>query len=190
MPQVLNRFNREDGVDLRLDLPEGEQVALGHLRDSTFDGTATRVRGWLNQLNIGSATTPLDRVVVHWLNLPRLASPHWIESDGTQWSGRWEADVSGWKLTLDRRKDHRDVWHAIRDDQSAAMTHVMEIRRADGQPFAVADVEPIHNALQFGMSFALGRWVPPALPVGFDTRGQRAWGHWLPCSASKEPTTG
>jgi hypothetical protein len=56
----------------------------------------------------------------------------------------------------------------------------MEITRLDCQAFTSADVQPLLGALHFGLSFALGRWVAPALPVGFDTDGQRVWEQWAP----------
>ena len=42
------------------------------------------------------------------------------------------------------------------------MTHVMAIERADSGAFTAEDIEPVLDALQLGMSFAVGRWVSPA----------------------------
>lgn len=79
---------------------------------------------------------------------------------------------------MDRRSDHREVWQQVREAGSSAITHVMEIRRTGGRCFSPAEVEPVLSAMHVGMSFALGRWVAPALPVGFDSRGERVWEQW------------
>jgi len=98
----------------------------------------------------------------------------------TRWPGRWAATVGGWRLTLDRRRGYQVVWDALRDTDQFAVTHVMEIRRLDDAVFSVDDVVSVLEALHFGLSFALGRWVAPALPVGFDASGQRVWERWGP----------
>lgn len=33
-----------------------------------------------------STATAIDRILAHWLNLPSLRSPDWIEADGARWS--------------------------------------------------------------------------------------------------------
>ncbi|MGI9003689.1 MAG: hypothetical protein ACR2GH_18890 [Pseudonocardia sp.] len=137
-------------------------------------------QGTIETVEVGATEADLDRVVVHWLNLPAIRSPYCVEdpTDGMQYSGRWSAVVDGWAVTLDRRSDHREIWLQIRDDSLAAVTHVMELRRVDAGAFRPSDVEPVLSAMHLGMSFALGRWVAPALPVGFDRTGRRVWEQW------------
>ncbi len=137
--------------------------------------------GWVDVAEVGSADAELDRVLVHWLNLPALASAtgDLIElPDGTEFPGRWSAELGGWTATVDRRHDHREVWKLLRAEGAIAITHVMEIRRTNGGPFAPAEVEPVLDALHLGMSFALGRWVAPALPVGLDSEDRPVWEQW------------
>jgi hypothetical protein len=160
-------------VSLYVPYAGGEQVLTGH-------GTT---HGRLDGTTLGSETTPLKRVLVHWMNLPAVHSPIMLRGEGGQWArwtGRWRTDVGDWSLTLDRRPDHEDVWSVIGENKTIAMTHVMEVRRADGKEFTAADFEPLKKALHFGISFGLGRWVAPALPVGFDAQGQRVWEEWAP----------
>ena len=174
---VFSRLEIGD-VDVVLHLPRGDHCFPVHRR--RFD------RGWSNGVKIGSTEAPLDRVVAHWLNLPQLRSSIRIsggsESEWTQ--GRWVANLSGWKVTLDRRPDHSRIWAEAKEMESIAVTHVMEIRRDDGRSFTAKEVKPVLTALQYSLSFALGRWVAPALPVGIDNQGDIVWQEWGPSHCS------
>ncbi len=168
-----NRLSMDlDDVVVDIEHPTGRAQLVAHRRSATD--------GWLSPAALGPVATELDHVLVHWLNLPAIRGPLGIEDpDGTvEYSGRWAAELGEWSVTLDRRSDHREIWRQVRADGSAAITHVMEVRRTDGRPFLPAQVEPVLTAMHVGMSFALGRWVAPALPVGFDAQGKRAWEQW------------
>lgn len=90
------------------------------------------------------------------------------------WRGRWHFEANGWSFKLDSRPDLSKVMSDAHDrEQEYVMTHVGEIRRADGQLFGADDVAEVIFAWQLAFSFALGRWVAPAVPVGFSRTGQR-----------------
>jgi hypothetical protein len=139
---------------------------------------------------------PLKRVVVHWFNLPDFhgsvvltrtteAGEHW-------WMGRWQTEAVGWKLTLDVRPDHSRVWRDLQEAHVYVMTHVMEPCRADGAAFTAAEAEPVLTALHMGVSFALGRWAAPMLPVGVDGTGKAAWEDRYPghCDPARRTSPG
>lgn len=165
-------------VDLVLRHPEGDHSVVAHRRNFR--------EGWLDRVEIGSAEAPLKRIVAHWLNLPALISPIRISGGGQcrPFAGRWAASLGRWRITIDRRPDHDDVWRTLGEAQSIAITHVMEVRRADGRDFSAEDAKPVLLALQFAFSFALGRWVAPALPVGLDGDDRPVWREWAPYHCS------
>ncbi len=140
--------------------------------------------GWSNGTAIGDADAPLQRIVAHWFNLPdfhgpiAIKRPDEVGDDG--WLGRWETEVGGWKLTLDVRPDHARVWRQLDEARIYVMTHVMEIRRADGAAFTADEADPVLTALHVGVSFALGQWAAPMLPVGEDSAGEVVWEEWRP----------
>jgi hypothetical protein len=72
------------------------------------------------------------------------------------------------------------------------MTHVMELRRADGATFTATEAEPVLTALHVGVSFALGRWAAPVLPVGEGANGEVVWQSWrVPhCDPARETSPG
>jgi hypothetical protein len=121
-------------VTLLLRRPNGDAQVPANV--SELDG------GWSNGAVIGSTDIPLTRVVAHWFNLPNWHGPGRLTSttpDGGQhwWSGRWVTEVDGWRIMLDVRQDHSQVWSDLRKSDVYVMTHVMELSRSDGAEFTV-----------------------------------------------------
>ena len=176
-----------DPVTLVLRRPDGDAPVTGVWR--------VRHDGWSNGAVIGNADVPLQRIVTHWFNLPNFHSPIALtrssEADDW-WLGRWDMEVGGWKLTLDVRPDHARVWRNLHEAHVYVMTHVMELRRADGASFTAAEAEPLLTALHVGVSFALGRWAAPMLPVGEDSAGKVVWEDWHPghCDPARKSSPG
>jgi hypothetical protein len=168
--------------------PDGDAPVTGVWR--------SRHDGWSNGAVIGKTDAPLKRVVTHWFNLPNLHGPialtRTTEGGDHWWLGRWEMEVDGWKLTLDVRPDHAQVWRNLHEAHVYVMTHVMELCRADGAAFTAAEAEPVLTALHVGVSFALGRWAAPMLPVGEDNTGKVVWEDWHPghCDPARKTSPG
>ena len=171
------QFANQAAVTLALRHQDGDILLPGVLRG--IGG------GWSNGAVAGQADERLIRVVAHWFNLPkwyglpRLTAP---TQDGGQrwWSGRWVTEVCGWRITLDVRSDHQRVWADLHKTDVYVMTHVMELRRLDGEDFTAGEAELLLAALHVGVSFALGRWAAPMLPAGEDAGGRVVWQDWRP----------
>jgi hypothetical protein len=167
--------NRRGEIPLLLHRRSGNAELRSHVRG--IEG------GWSNGATFGNDNAPLDRVIAHWFNLPNWHGPVSLEETTTAgelrlWRGRWVLEAEGWMITLDVRHDHSAVWTDLQKSDVRVMTHVMEIRRVDGSAFTRPEAEPVLAAMQIGMSFALGRWVAPLLPVGLDATGTAAWEEW------------
>lgn len=170
-------------------------IELGfELPVSARDGAS----GWSNGTSYGDPTAPLDRVVAHWFNLPRWhGSAHLAAraADGRPRpvpAGRSVYEADGWRITLDVRPDHKSVFSEVRQTDVYVMTHVMEIRRLNGTTFTATEITPVLSALHIGLSFALGRWVAPALPVGLNDQEHSVWGQWGPmlCDPARRISSG
>jgi hypothetical protein len=161
-------------VTLLLRRPDGDVRLPGAWRGSG--------EGWSNGAEIGKADAPLKRLVAHWFNLPDFHAR----------LGRWETESNGWKVTLDVRPDHDRVWTDLDKAHIYVMTHVMELRRADEATFTATEAEPMLTALHVGVSFALGRWAAPVLPVGEGANGEVVWQSWrVPhCDPARETSPG
>jgi hypothetical protein len=170
--------NRRDEIPLVLHRPGGDVELRGYARG--IEG------GWSNGATFGSNSAPLNRLIAHWFNLPDWHGPEHLEETSAagehrHWLGRWVMVVDGWMITLDVRHDHSAVWTDLHKSDVLVMTHVMEVRRADGSAFTAQEADPVLAAMHVGISFALGRWVAPMLPVGLGNNDAVAWEEWRPC---------
>ncbi|MFY4720105.1 hypothetical protein [Streptomyces sp. LaBMicrA B280] len=167
-------FANRDQVPLTLRRPMGDMTLPGFPRN--IDG------GWSNGAVFGNSDAPLSRILVHWFNLPNWHGPLGLVEETPrgkrEWSGRWLLEANGWKITVDVRPDHQQVWQELHKTEVYVMTHVMEVRRADDSVFTADEADPLLTALHVGISFALGRWVAPMLPVGEGSDGRVVWEQW------------
>jgi hypothetical protein len=139
--------------------------------------TSSRGRGEIVSATLGAAAS-LDRVLAHWVDVPAILPAEPLETPLASWAGRWTAVGGGWHLTLDARPDRAAVEAAAAGNPLHAVTHVASLRRDDGSRFGPAQAEDALEAWQLKLSFALGRWVPPMLAVGF-ANGARVSELWL-----------
>lgn len=177
-------------LDIRWEIDLQRHVGLGErqLRLRRPDLGEVDIPAWVtNSAGYGdvrrasfSSEAPLRHVVVHWVNLPQILPGERLTSDGHNWAGRWQCDAAGWSLTLDSRPDLTDVLPDLKSSRRFALTHVAELRRTDDATFTADEAADTLFGFQLAISFALGRWVAPSLPVGFDSAGQRAWEQWAP----------
>ncbi len=123
----------------------------------------------------------LKRVVAHWVNLPPILPTKPLRSRNSVWAGRWQIETCGWRLTLDSRRDHTEVLKtAAALDEEFVMTHVAELCQVDQTEFEASTASRVLFGWQLAISFALGRWVAPAAPVGFTEEEHKAWEQWVP----------
>jgi len=140
--------------------------------------TSSAGRGIVLPTAVGGASA-LHEVVVHWVNVPSIYPAGALASDWGSWAGRWTGSGGGWSLVLDARHDHTAVLAEAEDTPFHVVTHTGVLRRTDGQAFAPKQAEDALFGWQTMLSFALGRWVAPALAVG-SADGARVWELWSP----------
>ncbi|MGQ0848032.1 MAG: hypothetical protein ACT4OP_02725 [Actinomycetota bacterium] len=158
----------------------GEVCTRIDVRASNTDMQGSTCWGSFRTSHLG-ASQELDRVITHWINLPVFLPSSNLALGDSWWSGRWQFEASGWSFTLDSRPDLGEVLRAAHDrEYQFVMTHVGEIRRSNGESFSPGDVKEVLFAVQLAFSFALGRWVAPAVPVGVSRSGERVWEEWAP----------
>ena len=142
-------------------------------------------KGWIPGSTLGDDTAQLDHLIAHWINLPMILPAsglheHHRDGGSTTWGGRWQTSFAGWALTIDARPDHPRVYERAREEESFVITHVMDLRRNDGTAFPGAEAADVLTGLQYALSFAVGHWTSPALPVGYDASGVIRWSQWHP----------
>ncbi len=125
-----------------------------------------------------SSGAELVRAVTHWPNMPLLAPSEPLQRESRWWTGRTVVQGAGWVLTLDAREDLRAALDVATRHSLSFISHTGELVRQDGSPFAANEAKKALVDFQIAVSFALGRWSAPALPVGYDASGTVAWEQW------------
>ena len=176
-------------VKLTIERPHGAAITVpAHRNLMRMHNEVGRASGEIMHADVGSPDAVCERVIVHFTNLPPLYPGEYLVDDGYYWPGRWTCSGAGWQLALDVRQDHAKVWDAMRESLVFVVTHVGELRRADGSSFRASEAAEALTAFQTGFSFALARWVAPIAPVGLDAEGNRVWEQWASWRCS--PTFG
>jgi hypothetical protein len=172
------------------DLSAGDMIGHARVFSASFDSVA----GISSSLEFESGS-PMDRALVHWMNLPDYngnTTLHYTGDDGgTSWtSGRLRLEVDGWSIQLDGRPDNGSLFKEDVGLARYVLTHVMELRRADGSSFDVATARQMIEALRLSLSFAAGRWVAPTMSVGLDTADREVWRWWVSAICAPYETIG
>lgn len=171
----------EAQLDDGLSVPLGDAVlAIDHARlgPVTIPArvTSTAGRGTVLSSGLGPGG-PLDDVVVHWVALPTLPGSTGLSAPGSSWAGRCVLMGGGWDMTIDARPDHQQTADAAAGTPDLAVTHTGLLRRSDRASFTPEQAEDALYGWQTVLSFALGRWVAPALAAG-SRDGRPAWEFW------------
>jgi hypothetical protein len=85
---------------------------------------------------------------------------------------------------LERRPDLREALETPGTRGVSCATHLCEICRVDGSLITPEEAETALYSFQVLSSFALGRFVAPAVPVGLDRGEAVVWEQWAPWMSS------
>jgi hypothetical protein len=129
-------------LDIRWEADLGHNIALGDvpLRVTRPDLGPVVVpaqvqrsegRGYITKAEL-SNDAPLTRVVVHWINLPRILPAESLHSEGEVWPRRWRCDAASWQMTIDARLDLDEIVREVGSTRKFAITHLGELRRKTG----------------------------------------------------------
>lgn len=111
-------------------------------------------------------------------NLTPVMNAHWLAAERASWTGRTVLRGGGWLVVLDAPSSRREVRDNLQRRGGYATTHVGRLVRENGADFTPAEAAEVLNALRYTLSFAVGRWVAPILPVGLDAEGEAVWTVW------------
>jgi hypothetical protein len=167
-------------VDLELTRPGIGPVRLA--AGTTRSGGA----GYVRHVSMGD-NEPIDHIFVHWFNLPGFLPADPLSTATGTYGGRWTFEAHGWRLTLDCRPDLTSAVETARQLGQDVHTHTGKLERTNGA-FTAHEAQTVLEALQLALSFALGRWVPPALPVGLNSKGECVWEEWASYRCSPNET--
>lgn len=168
-------------------------VTEGHLQFD-FMGSPTDFPAYAQGIGYGFANGSshfvpgaiVDHIVTNWVNLVDDLGPGTVlrhdADDGSwyEWLGRRVFELPPWRITIDSRRDHAEAYREARRSHLSVLTHTMQAQRQDQQGFPADHAEQLIRDLQVALSFPLGRWAAPVLPVGFDSHGATVFTTWAP----------
>lgn len=92
--------------------------------------------------------------------------------------GRVVLRAGGWTVSIAATGRTKALTDALKAQGGYVLTHMGQITREDQSTFSSEQLAEFLNCLHRFLSFALGRWAGVALPVGFDTDGNRVFEEW------------
>ena len=135
--------------------------------------------GWFSTLETGNGAE-LTSVLFHIPDfVDFLGSP--IRERGNQNIRRARAvfEAGGWHIVLDALSTTNSKFLAeLKGNGGYAITHVGRFERTNGESFNAEAAREFLGLLCYFLSFCRGMWIPPILPVGFDSKGTRVWEEW------------
>jgi len=137
----------------------------------------------------GVTVTPpsnsISAVTLHLFNFPDfLGSEDYIlttkneVSQTSRTCGRVVLRGDGWTVTIAATDRTKELTDALKAQGGYVLTHMGQITREEESTFSSEQLVELLNCLHYFLSFALGRWAGVALPVGFDTDGNRVFEEW------------
>ena len=141
-------------------------------------GAAPEVVGTLTERASFGDAAKVDAISFLLANTPAMHGG-WIAKPGAGgWLGHVQFESTPWRVTLEVRRDNRELTSELKAFGGYAVTHVGRLERTDGLAFTVAQGREILDGLNLFLSFARGLWTPPLLPVGYDG-DTIVWLEWL-----------
>ncbi len=150
-------------------------VTKVHVLKKSLQNTTTVINGEILDIALGNGDD-LSYVIFHLTNFVDYFAPH-AESPNGRTASRLILESIEWRVTIDPISNK--LINALKDNSGYAITHMCRLERIDGSSFTSQDAEEILFGLNYFLSFVVGRWVSPALPIGFNSTGQKAWEKWL-----------
>lgn len=171
---------------VQLLLVDSEVRASVYLNKFNFDkiaGNLDEVAGNLDEAIWSKPGESLEYVLGHLVNFPRLAG-NWVSHSHGNWiSGaalRAVLTTDNWKITIDGVSSIDEITKELHQSGGYAITSLIRIERPSKSDrfMSLDDTSKITDALCFFFSFAVGRYSPVVLPVGFDSSSTESWYEW------------
>ncbi len=172
-----NKVVRLEPLDSGSGVPQPQHVAP--IDANAFIPDATYYcEGPVPRQELGDAHLSIDHLLYHLLNFTDLPLPEAIEEVNEQYSGRLTLEGSGWRVTIERPSAAEANFDELKRLGGYSFTHVAELRRIDGQAFALQDAEKIEDTLFHLLGFIRGALVGVTLPVAYTQSDEPVWVAW------------
>jgi hypothetical protein len=151
-------------------------VAQARISKISFNFSPTGISlidGYLLDSELGNGSE-LSYIVFHLTNFVEYKGEH--VGDPSKLLAKLTIESNDWRVTIESIS--KEIINSL-EDGGYAITHVGRLERVDSSNFTSQEAEEVLVGLNYFLSFVAGRWVSPALPVGFNSTGERVWEKWL-----------
>lgn len=193
------------GIQLCLDSQFSKRLTLSD-RGITFDALCLSSGGVdrgivFSPTRSGIPVTPpsstISTATFHLFNFPDFRGPEDYvlrtgepPLQGARTCGRVVLSADGWHITIAATDRTDDLVKGLKAQGGYAVTHMGRISREDGATFDSEQLDDVLGCLHYFLSFVLGRWAGVALPIGFDSEGNRVFEEWGMRSTADGPWNG
>jgi hypothetical protein len=130
-------------------------------------------------------STSLTYCVFHVFNFPRFsAGQNYVlvtgepPRQGGEVCGRAVLENDDWQVSITATAETKPLLEELEIQGGYVLTHVGRVARRDNVSFSSDELDRILSGIHYFVSFALGRWAGIALPVGFNSGGERCHEEW------------
>ena len=150
-----------------------------------------------SNISVLPATQRIAKAIFHVFNFPEffglddcILATGELPRKSMRRLGRVMLSGDGWLITIAATDSTKDRVADLEANGGFVITHVGSVTREDGGPFSSDALDELLTCLQYFLSFAFGRWVGLAFPVGFDPTGGRVFEQWGIRRAADGPWNG
>lgn len=158
---------------LKLHLISSDIDARGYLK-GTVDGDKWGFTINRYVVETSPADTNICHVVAHLFNFPNFRSEEHFISKG-QSCCAITLKVDGWKIIISENEKTDSILKSLKKNGGFAITHAARIEREDGSAFSSTELNDLLTCFRHYLTFILGRWAGLALPIGYDTHGNKVF---------------
>lgn len=180
--------NRAWSGEIQLLLVDSEVRASAHLNQFSclpYVGTEEFCRidvvGGIDQAIWSKSDRVIEYISGCLVNFPELVGD-WVLYSRSNMISRARAVLTteNWKITIDGVSNISKITKELRESGGYAITSLIKIERPLQRDSSILldDTNKIIEALYFFLSFAVGRYNPVVLPIGFDSSDREIWYEW------------
>lgn len=147
--------------DLKLAVPEMLPTEV----DLTSSQNFTEIEGDVYPHLKNAESNQMNRYLLHVANFINYVGEP-IKSTERYFKGGVYFEHKGWSIDIQKREDSKELFDRLKKNRGYSVTHIIEVKRLDGEMFDVADASQIVETLLWTMSFSAGRHISIPIEVG------------------------
>lgn len=157
--QEINDLIRED--DLELSIPEMLPTR----------GTVTSLRngkifeGIIFEQIKNSENPYVDRYFLYVVNYTKFIG-YSVNFNERKYKGGMYFEIEGWSIEMQKRHDYKDIFNVLGKSIENSITHIIEIKRIDGEKFKKNDASKICEVLKWVFNITTGRHISMPIEIG------------------------